>query len=130
VTAKRIADIRARVEAATPGPWERGIYDGHASVRVKDTYKPVAEHVCCDTYEDVSIDGYRYTAKDCSRGGPMNRQDADFVANARADVPWLLDRLERAEALLRRMQPLLGLDDRDLIEDYAAFHAEVDDNNG
>jgi hypothetical protein len=118
MTAKqRIAEIRARVEAATPGEWK---FRGKDST-IRNPGEP--------PYEYGSEIIARFSEND-DLHAEISDGDLDFILAARSDCEFLLERLERAEALLRRMQPLLGLDDRDLIEDYAAFHAEVDDNNG
>lgn len=69
----RLAEIRARVDAATPGEWAVDPVD--------------------DRYVRVWNDMIRAT-------GP---NDTAFIAHARADVPFLLDELERA---------LNGLDER------------------
>ncbi len=71
--AERIAAIRAREQAATPGPWE-----------IKQWTDQTGE---VESY--LSIDW-------------SDEEDQDFIANARADIPWLLDRLARAEELLGR----------------------------
>ncbi len=92
---ERIAAIRAREQAATPGPWRASSYDGRYAIRANDR-QPVAVHVCCEHWVE---DGDPVV--DCSRGGPLKKHDAQFCAEARADIPWLLARLERAEALLR-----------------------------
>jgi len=69
-TAKRLAEIRARVDAASPGPWEK--YE-------KDLVRDAG-----DVYGLVSL-----TFADA------REKNADFIAAARTDVPWLLDECER-----------------------------------
>lgn len=60
----REEEIRARCEAATPGPWALG--------------------------EDADI-----KAEGTSIAGLLNTlNDAEFIAHAREDIPYLLDRLE------------------------------------
>jgi hypothetical protein len=60
----RIAAIQARVEAATKGPWRA---DGHS----------------------YTIGIYRYMLR---RDGGVTAADAEFIAHARQDIPWLLAR--------------------------------------
>jgi hypothetical protein len=85
----RIASIRARCEAATPEPWFPG-----------EERNP----------DWLYAGGGQYSAKGWQLGemsGARTNEEQDianarFVAAARADVPYLLARLERAEELLRR----------------------------
>lgn len=66
--------IRARAEAATPGPWTTWV-DGHNN----------HSGVCTDDGEvGISDD--------------VEGADAEFIAHARTDVPALLDALEAAQS--------------------------------
>ena len=65
----RIAEIKARCEAATPGPW----YKGNDTLVMKTE----SHAVVCDT---------------------RARSDAAFIAHARDDIPDLLAELERVTA--------------------------------
>lgn len=72
---QRLAEITARVKATTPGEWS--IYD----------------------YGNGLSGGYEIGAK--HRGGVATADkeaDAEFVANAKQDIPWLLERIEELEA--------------------------------
>ncbi len=83
-----LAAIKARVEAATPGPWlqsDRSIYD----VLVR----PVAS---TDRREDVEA-----------------HADGSFIAESRTDVPYLLALVERYEAALREIAKREGAWSRD-----------------
>ncbi len=85
---QRIAQIRTREQAATPGPWEhdtsgRGGYNLHGAW----------------------FGGY------IPRNPPLGTPelwmaeklaDAAFISAARSDIPWLVARLQKAEALLER----------------------------
>ena len=81
-TPSREAQIRERCEKATKGPWMSG--------------KPlpgiprfiVGE--CCGTFI------YPLTNEPCH--GTAASDDADFIAHAREDIPWLLDQLASARA--------------------------------
>ena len=85
-TADRVDAIRARLNAATPGPWEfvPGRFGG-----IKYTFtgwdgEPAQDYVISETY-DGELVGER----------PGN---AELIANAPADLAWLLEQLEAAQA--------------------------------
>lgn len=69
---RHIDEIRARADAATPGPWKSGpheaLWNGKPGV-VDDRGHPIA--FCGE--------------------GLLAEQDCAFIAGARDDVPWLLD---------------------------------------
>lgn len=71
-----IDEIRARVEVATPGPW-RAHPDG--LVWAERPGDPVS--------------------------GSTETEDAEFIAHARTDVPWLLDRLDQIRRLCENYTP-------------------------
>lgn len=79
---QRLAEIEARVAAATPGPW-RTWNDGH---------------VGC-------IDGHIGGIFAPTAGSQSYRRmpDARFVAHAREDVPWLIERLREAHTTIRAL---------------------------
>ena len=70
-----IDEIRARAEAATPGPW---MWE-----EVKYPDEPV--HL-------------RFGNCDFVLGRAEFYRDADFIAHAREDIPYLLDALEQLQA--------------------------------
>ena len=79
MTKEELAEIRERINKATPGPWEQN-------------------------QSNVAVKGYTlfftYMA---------NRRDAVFIAHARQDVPALLDEVERLQLEkndLQRLRPL------------------------
>lgn len=76
---QRVAEIRARLEAATPGPWQ--------------TWPDGTE----ESVESVSVGRFV-----CHLNSNMRqfREDAAFIAHAREDVPYLLARLAAAEATM------------------------------
>ena len=94
MTPDEFAEIRAREQAATPGPW-----------RTHDTYVPGGGY--CMTV--LSGEG-NYTEPRAwlptfsnDTGSPMKRNveaDAEFMACAREDVPGLLEHLEAQYALI------------------------------
>ena len=70
----RIEEIKARVEAATPGPWE---FSEPNLIVAGDPDDP----------------GWWGEVASVSDSYFNNTVDADFIAHARADVPYLLDEL-------------------------------------
>ena len=79
----RLEEIRARVDAATAGPWtaDRDLADYDAGLH--------------NVWEGIE-GGYRAVAHDI-----FAFADAEFIAHAREDIPCLLSRLEAAEERLQ-----------------------------
>jgi hypothetical protein len=89
----RLDEIRARADAATPGPWETGS-DGRYGRRVAvdppgGEYREIAE---CSGYVQPTEDTV---------------VNAEFIAASREDVPYLLDRLEASEQEAARLRAAL-----------------------
>lgn len=88
-----IAAIRARAEAATPGPWEH--YE-HPERESDDPH---------DRSDDVRLPGGTSW-----RHNPIavetRHHDAAFIASARTDVPALCDALEAAELEIRTLRTI------------------------
>ncbi|MFC4225447.1 hypothetical protein [Lysinibacter cavernae] len=126
--AERIAEICARAEAATAGPWTTSERD-HFNYEVDDDgicsrcvhypesplkevfiqndqtwhshYEP-AHHVMSG---DTCITGnYDYEI-----GGILEDNDTIFIAHARSDIPFLLRELNAANEKLSKIQKLTGL---------------------
>lgn len=76
--AKRLAEIKARCEAATPGPW-------------------VMRRPHDEDEDHEHIDGPDGSPIAMGHVGEDIGADAEFIANAREDVPFLLAKLEEAE---------------------------------
>jgi hypothetical protein len=77
-------EIRARLEAATPGPWEAS---------------PAPD------YPDPGI-GFAWDVmrgREVVAGAPMVGTDADLIANAPADLAYLLGEVERMRAALYKI---------------------------
>jgi len=101
LTAEQIAEIRARCDAATQGPWY-SVSDGlyihdrlteydENGIRTGKTANSVAE-----------IHNYPTYGKSSPR---LNRvYNAEFIAHTRQDIPALLDALEAAEAGAQTLQ--------------------------
>ena len=81
----RLSEIRARAEAATPGPWVAEREDDYEWTVVGSTYEPDC----------------RYVIADCGFDSPQS--NATFIAHARADIPYLLAEVERLRAALGRI---------------------------
>ncbi len=93
---EELAEMRARAEAATPGPWSVG--DGEF-VQQSGTYMAI-----CRVNNPVVNDWRRGKTVD---GGPgSNEPNKEFIAHAREDVPALL--AENA-ALRESVQRLLRM---------------------
>lgn len=92
--AEREAEIRARCERATPGPWDE---DGYCRVLADP-------EILCDDIAYVPAWG-----GDTAR--PSHSDNMVFIAHSRADVPWLLARLdaerERADRAERELATVL-----------------------
>jgi len=110
----RLAEIAARAEAATPGPWayvDEGDKGGNAwvvgefySIRTDD-YPPLAGRVETHEYDEERGDFVQvtdYTRIICDSGmkhddGPQIA-DAAFIAASRTDIPALLAHIAAVEA--------------------------------
>ena len=88
-----LEEIKARAEAATPGPWEDG-QDGIGVNTVFSTH-PDSDHV--GHHSRAVIDGDE-------DGAVVSRTDATFIASARTDVPRLCSLVELADALAESRQ--------------------------
>ena len=83
----RLAEIRARLDAATPGPWER-----RESVQGYSNLVVLADY--------INRDDGAWLIAEASWNGPMpdkasSGANADFIAHAPEDIAWLLGEVER-----------------------------------
>ena len=85
---QRIAEIRARLDAATPGPWKRSLSGSH--------YNPWKVHRGAIL---VALSGEAV-------------EDADLIAHAPADIAWLLDEVERLREAAAEIRADLTFIDR------------------
>jgi len=95
-TEEMLAEIRGRVEKATPGPWETRIDDGW----------PIGSFATGNSGEDgkdytVQCVGNR--ASDlCDSGSTLDaKDDAKFIAHSREDLPYLLALVEELQNKLK-----------------------------
>ena len=88
----RIAEIRERLEKATPGVW-RTVEKGNSipSIAV-ETLAYVGEP----------------SIKICSGISPKTK-NAEFIAHAHEDIPYLLDVIEQQQAEIERLKPIKDL---------------------
>ncbi|MFF4746840.1 hypothetical protein ACGF3K_14290 [Streptomyces sp. NPDC047980] len=94
----RLAEIAKRTEAATPGPW-----------------------TVCDDYSDVHGPGDIHLA---SYWNPTaGDRNGEFIAHARADIPWLLNQLRLAFGEIAELQAKLAIRERQLDDMDAAVIA-------
>lgn len=79
----RLLEIKERLQAATPGAW-----------KVRETDEDSFDDTPGVTTEDgryvaqTSYDGLSHTCR------PTMYADAEFIAHAKEDIEWLLERLE------------------------------------
>lgn len=81
ITPKEIDAIRKRVEGATPGPWE---HTNNYTVHARDGL------ICAGTHYPESEDEY-----------DRDERNHSFIANARTDIPKLLDEVDRLNKRVR-----------------------------
>lgn len=91
---KRLDEIEARANAATPGPWE---WEGEAKAEWEIGANSL---VPSRRPDDPVLYGYGYDASGIEVKSPA---DAEFIAHARTDVPALLDALEKVLRLHPRV---------------------------
>lgn len=93
----REAEIRARCDAATAGPWKQRHY--HPDSGCDSAFTDVVE-------QGHAGDEWRHTVaraldlRDCTYKNYGTARNAEFIAHARDDVPYLLDRVAALEAQL------------------------------
>lgn len=103
MTADRITEIETREQAATKGPW--GFYDGETYADVaadlemtgQSSYsyrQKVAQLEDEDFWDDLAHEGM-----DEDRASEQMAANAAFIANARTDVPWLIEQLQQARRI-------------------------------
>ena len=85
--------IEARCNAATPGPWDYDICDGITQHWSRE--KPWLDVVVMEGFDSSS---------GCNHRIELSREDGDFIAHAREDVPALIERVRELEALINRYE--------------------------
>ena len=93
----RLDEIEARANAATEGPWE---WEGEAKAEWELGANSL---VPSRRPDDPVLYGYGYDASGIEVKTPA---DAEFIAHARTDVPWLLEQVERRDKALEAVLDL------------------------
>lgn len=97
---EREAEIQARVEAATPGPWRYSWTQVPPQVRDDE---PVMHCVTAGIPEPRErLWGMIVHAHE-DRGNMWDGPNAAFIAHAREDIPYLLARVASLEGTLRKL---------------------------
>ena len=107
----RIAEIRERLEKATPGVWRAGRNDTVSYHAWEDGGKAF-KNVYCDAvnpeyYLDTPLPEIVAECRDVN--GVDCRDIANFIANAHQDIPYLLGIIEQQQAEIERLKPLAEL---------------------
>lgn len=97
MTRPDIDAIRARVEVATEGPWEKS--EALDSTEYGD-YMAYGVHQVAPLMRHSDSD-QAHTSLEA-----MSAEDAEFIANARQDIPALLSHIEQLEAQIERVRGL------------------------
>jgi len=101
---ERIAQIKARERAATPGPWGYEKSEGDCGLTGKCPRDLIFCDEKCPGCEHWEIyKGAWPTGIDTVESGEntfFTDSDASFIAHAREDIPWLLAEVERLTAAL------------------------------
>ena len=109
---ERLSQIKARCDAATEGPWVMVHGDDEYSMNLYCVApKSIAHKV--DTEENVALDGVicgtlvqvpktiGHNSNELNEViGPKWEENADFIAHAREDVPFLLNEIERLNKMI------------------------------
>lgn len=97
----KLDEIRARCDAATPGPWYH--FEAVGSVYAKYPYQHGDMNVA-DIRGWGHLTGIGCCDYPAEKALQIQNGNAAFIANARTDIPYLLDRVEKAEAKLSEMR--------------------------
>lgn len=92
---KRLEEIEGREKAASPGPWKAEIWHGNDGGFA--AVGPV--HLPADGYED------EWESPD-DKHGQLAQLDANFMASAREDVPWLIAKVRELEEEVEKLRDM------------------------
>lgn len=98
LTDAELREMRARCEAATPGPWKMH----HRFVSAKDT-----DDECAGLGWDFDPDCPTNPPEPMLRGVFARAADAHFLMSARTDMPRLIDEVERLREQVRMLREVL-----------------------
>lgn len=114
MTEERLNEIKVRIEKATTGPWDTG-----------------------KQYEQMDPGHYVYSKANglivvAEEEGTIRENDANFIANARQDIPDLIAEIERVRELADELSRLMDdyhyagtIADKDAIEATNTFLREL-----
>lgn len=97
LTNEQLAEIRKRADLATMGPWDWE-YDGLSSLPISLTH--VSRHAGKQDVlapRVIVVGGAMVLALGKTDDDVLDIEDQDFIAHSRADVPKLLDEVERLQ---------------------------------
>lgn len=100
-TTTRLAEIRERANAATDGPWMFGQPDDDCTQTRAEWMDSTAANPDAPAAAGLWVAWTRSADRPgvlvtCITGdGPTSQENAEFIAHARQDVPWLLAEVER-----------------------------------
>jgi hypothetical protein len=95
LTEERLAEIKARADAATPGPWRFTAWDDSSFMLVYG--------ILAGEAPDSPIVAYA----EHDRGPEVADADMEFIAHAHQDVPYLLEVVERLRKRVAQLEGVL-----------------------
>lgn len=105
----RLAEIEARANRATPGPWKTR---GEGRADTDDSWVRILGNIHNDGKSSTrvaTVDTFGFvddeTAQASYEGEADAEADAEFIAHARADVPWLVERLRESRKIIDEIDP-------------------------
>lgn len=116
-----LAEIRARCEAATPGPWYWDAIDAHKCICLESKRWKVMDFVrygMNGAAPRFLVNGIMERADTLLKSIPgkehhrgfdnyIDHHDADFIAHAREDIPYLLSEVDRLTARAEKAEAAL-----------------------
>lgn len=81
----RLAEIHYRTDNATDGPWKIETHYG----------------MCQSRRRQIVVPGWMTPIAVLGQENPYGDPDAEFIAHARTDVPWLIEQVRKRDATLR-----------------------------
>ncbi len=115
---ERLSEIRARCEAATPGPWYWDAIDAHKRICLESARWKVMDFARYGMYGAAPrflVDGIMERADSLLKSIPgkehhrgfdnyIDHPDAAFIAHAREDIPYLLAELEQSSLKINALE--------------------------
>ena len=94
--ASRLAEIAERESKATPGPWLSEVQDGRRNGAVSTMAEVTSLAWVNTTGESRGI---------CTVWDRFTKNNRDFIAHSREDIPFLLAAIKRRDEEIARLQP-------------------------